>query len=184
MLAPGWASTLQFCDYGTGPRLRRTRTQGPHAAATTVFGDQGNDMAATRVNFGAILEWVLAAALMVAAVAASALVREFRAVRAVVPVIASEPQFAYDAPADIPPRAVSVPLLLLTNGVELRIGDRAADVAARLGNTVSVVSEVIERSAIRERLTRFYNEPDVQFALVFEALGEDAEPTVAAIYLR
>ena len=142
-------------------------------------------MAATRVRFGAMLEWAVAAAMMLAVLAAgSGLFREFRTVRAVVPVIAGEAHFYYDAPADIPPRAVSVPLLLLANGGELRVGDRASDVAARIAGTVTVVSESIERSAFRERLTRFYNDVGVQFAIVFEALDQDAEPKVAAIYLR
>lgn len=142
-------------------------------------------MAATRGRFGGMLEWAVAAAVMLAAVTAgSALVREFRSVRAVVPVIAGEAHLFYDAPADIPPRAVSVPMLLLTNGGELRVGDRASDVAARIGDAVTVVSESIERSEFRERLTRFYSDVGVQFAVVFEAFGQDAEPTVAAIYLR
>jgi hypothetical protein len=142
-------------------------------------------MAATRGRFGGILEWALAAAVMLAAVTAgSALFSEFRTVRAVVPVIAGEARLYYDAPADIPPRSVSVPMLLLTNGGELRIGDRASDVAARIGDAVTVVSESIERSDFRERLTRFYSDVGVQFAVVFEAFGQDAEPKVAAIYLR
>jgi hypothetical protein len=142
-------------------------------------------MAATPVRFGAILEWAVAAAMMLAVLAAgSGVFREFRTVRAVVPVIAGESHFYYDAPADIPPRAVSVPLLLLANGGELRVGDRASVVAARIAGTVTVVSESIERSAYRERLTRFYNDVGVQFAIVFEALDQDPEPKVAAIYLR
>ena len=141
-------------------------------------------MGSTRVGVGGLLEWALAAALLVAAVAAgSALFQEFRAVRAVVPVIAGEAHYYYDAPADIPPRAVSVPVLLLTSGGELRVGDRASDVARRIGDAVTVVSESIERSPFRERLTRFYNDVGVQFAVVFEALERDAEPQVAAIYL-
>ena len=142
-------------------------------------------MAATGGRLGAILEWTIAAALTVAAVTAgSALFREFSTVRAVVPVIAGEAHFYYDAPADIPPRSVSVPVLLLANGSELRVGDRASAVAARIGTAVTVVSESIERSALRERLTRFYNDVDVRFAVVFEALGHGSEPQVAAIYLR
>ena len=80
--------------------------------------------------------------------------------------------------------AVSVPLLLLGNGREVRIGDPASEVAERLGSAVRVLSESLERSAVRERLTRFYSDVSVQFVVVFEALERNTEPRVAAIYLR
>jgi hypothetical protein len=140
-------------------------------------------MEATRVRFGAILEWVLAAMLIAAVVAAgTVLVREFRTVRAVVPVIAGEAHLYYDPPAVIPAGAVSVPLVLLADGQELRVGDRASDLAARIG-ALTMSSESIERTGVRERLTRFYSGLGVQFAVVLEAL-EQSEPQVAAIYLR
>ena len=142
-------------------------------------------MEATRVRFGSILEWVLAAAVIAAALAAGSIAfQEFRSVRAVVPVIAGEASIYYDPPAGIPPRAVSVPLLLLGNGQEVRIGDRASEVAARLGSAAKLVSESVERTAVRERLTRFYTDVGVQFAVVYEAIERTAEPRVAAIYLR
>ena len=140
-------------------------------------------MEATRVRFGAILEWVLAATLIALAVAAgSAFLREFRTVQAVVPVIAGEAHLYYDPPAVIPAGAISVPLVLLANGQELRVGDRASDLAARIG-ALTMSSESIERTGVRERLTRFYTGLGVQLAVVLEAL-EQAEPHVAAIYLR
>jgi hypothetical protein len=143
------------------------------------------DMEAARVRFGSILEWALAAAFVVAVLAAgSILVRELSSVRAVVPVIAGDARIYYDAPPGIPSRAVSVPLLLLGNGHELRVGDRASEVVARLGTAVTVLSESVERSVVRERLTRFYSDVGVQFAVVFEAFERNTEPRVAAIYLR
>jgi hypothetical protein len=142
-------------------------------------------MEATRVRFGPILEWVLAALVMAAALAVGSVAfREIRTVRAVMPVIAGEQSLYYDAPAGIPSRAVSVPLLLLANGQEVRIGDRASEVAARLGSAATIVSESVERSAVRERLVRFYSDLGVQFAVVYEAIEGSAEPRVAAIYLR
>jgi hypothetical protein len=142
-------------------------------------------MEATRVRFGSILEWVLAALVIAAALAAGSIaLREIRTVRAVTPVIASEANISDDAPAGIPPRAVSVPLLLLGNGQEVKIGDRASEVAARLGSAAKLISESVERSAVRERLTRFYSDVGVQFAVVYEAIERTAEPRVAAIYLR
>jgi hypothetical protein len=141
-------------------------------------------MEATRVRFGSILEWVLAALLMAAALAAGSVVfRELRTVQPVTPVIAGEQSLYYDAPAAIPSRAVSVPLLLLGNGREVKIGDRVSEVAARLGSAAQLISESVERSAMRERLIRFYSDVGVQFAVVYEALERSAEPRVAAIYL-
>ena len=100
------------------------------------------------------------------------------------PVIAGEARIYYDPPAAIPPRAVSVPMLLLGNGQEAahrrsRIRGGRASRQRRQAHLESV-----ERVAVRERLTRFYNDVGVQFAVVFEALERTAEPRVAAIYLR
>lgn len=140
-------------------------------------------MEATRIRFGSMLEWLVAAACIGAALAAASVVfREFRTVRAVVPVIAGEAS-ASDTPAGIPPRAVSVPMLLLGNGREVRLGDPASEVAVRLGNAAEVISESLERSPIRERITRFYSDLGLRFVLVFEKLDRNAEPRVAAIYL-
>lgn len=142
-------------------------------------------METTRIRFGSILEWLLAAVFIAAAVVVgSSVITEFRTVRPVVPVIASEAAVYPEAPSGIPSRAVSVPLLLLGNGREVRLGDPASEVAARLGTAVRVLSESLERSAVRERLTRFYSDVGVQFVVVFEALERNAEPRVAAIYLR
>jgi hypothetical protein len=121
---------------------------------------------------------------MAAALAAGSVVfRELRTVQPVTPVIAGEQSLYYDAPAAIPSRAVSVPLLLLGNGREVKIGDRVSEVAARLGSAAQLISESVERSAMRERLIRFYSDVGVQFAVVYEALERSAEPRVAAIYL-
>lgn len=141
-------------------------------------------MEATRVRFGSFLEWVLAAAFMAAALAlGSVAFHELRTVRAVTPVLAVEPE-PYPTPESIPPRAVSVPMLLLQDGREIRVGDTASDVAARLGSAAQVVSESLDGSAFRQRITRFYRDLEVQFVLVFESLDREAEPRVAAIYVR
>ena len=141
-------------------------------------------MEATRVRFGSILEWLLAAAFMaVAAALLSIAAGEFRSVPAVIPVIAGEIP-VNDTPAGLPPRSVSVPMLLLGNGRDVRIGDRVADVAARLGDTAQMISESLDRTDVRARVTRFYNHFGTQFVLVFEDAGQDADLKVSAIYLR
>ena len=136
-----------------------------------------------RVRIGEIFEWALAAALIAVAVAAgSAFVREFRTVRAVVPVIAGEAHLYYEPPADIPARAVSVPLVLLPNGQHVGVGDAESALAAQTRGA-TLVSQSTERTAARQRVTRFYSDVGVQFAVVLELSDPNAEPRVAAIYL-
>jgi hypothetical protein len=140
-------------------------------------------MAATRVRFGSMLEWLLAAAFVAGAVAlVSMTFREIRNVEAVMPVIAGEAPV--EEPPGVPPRSVSVPMLLLGNGRDVRLGDRASEVAARLGDVSQVISESLDRSEVRERVTRFYSYLGTQFVLVFEDIERNADSRVAAIYLR
>lgn len=140
-------------------------------------------MEATRLRFGPILEWALAACVVGgAAMLVSVAVGELPRVRPVVPVIAGEAAVD-DRPSGVPPRSVSVPMLLLGNGREIRLGDRAAEVAARLGSVPQVISESLDRGDVRERITRFYNYLGTQFVLVFD-VEPNADPKVAAIYLR
>lgn len=141
-------------------------------------------MDATRARFGPVVEWLLAATLILAAIGVGSIgIRELRAVRAVLPLIAHEAASS-DSLAGLPARAISVPLLLLGEGREVRIGDTASAVTSRLAGAAQVLSESVERANARERLTRFYEHVGGQFVLVFEAFEEAAEPRVAAIYLR
>jgi hypothetical protein len=132
---------------------------------------------ATRVRFGSILEWLLAAAVFVAVLAvAEALYRDVRAVRPVVPVMAGEAP-VHDAPPGLPARSLSVPMLSLRGGGELRVGDAASQVAALLAGAAQVLSESLEQG----RITRVYDAFGVRFVIVFEE-RDGAEPRVAAIY--
>jgi hypothetical protein len=141
-------------------------------------------MATIRVRFGSFLEWLLAAAFVAGAATLLSVGRaEIRKVRAVIPVIAGE-ALVTDMSAGVPPRSVSVPMLLLGNGLEVRLGDRASEIAARLGDVPQLISESLDRNEVRERVTRFYNYLDTQFVLVFEDIERDADLKVAAIYLR
>src|SRR5690606_30647601 len=96
--------------------------------------------------------------------------REFPpASRAVVP---SEPAVRpppRDAPAGVPPRAVSVPMLLLPDGRQIRIGDTETAIDASLGRGARVGLDAVEREGRRERVTRFYNHAGTPFVLVYEA---------------
>jgi hypothetical protein len=141
-------------------------------------------MDATRARFGSLLEWILAAVCIVAILAIGSIaVREFRSVAAVTPVIAHEAALP-DPPAAVPSRAISVPMLLLPNGVELRVGDPAAEVVSRLGRLAEVAAPSIDRSAAGERVTRFYEQGGTRFVVVLEPFADDAQVRVAGIYLQ
>jgi hypothetical protein len=141
-------------------------------------------MDATRASFGSLVEWILAAACIVAILALGSIaVREFRTVAAVTPVIANEAALPIPAAA-VPPRVISVPVLLLPNGVELRIGDLATEVASRLGAQAEVAVPSIDRTAAGERVTRFYEQAATRFVVVFEPFAGDVQVRVTAIYLQ
>lgn len=142
-------------------------------------------MEATRVRFQPVVEWVAAAACITTLFAIGSLaVREFRTVSAVTPVSAREPLPAVPPPTAVPSRAVSVPMLLLADGKEVRVGDSLSAVAAHLGRQAEEGRQTVERAAYGERLTRFYEHAGTQFVLVFEPFEVGAEARVAAIYLR
>lgn len=142
-------------------------------------------MEATRVRVEPFVEWAVAAAFIVAMLAVGSIaVREFRTVTAMTPVIARETLPPAPTPAGVPPRAVSVPVLLLADGKDVRVGDSLAVVAARLGRQAEVGSQIVEPAAHGERLTRFYEHAGTQFVLVFEPFQRGGEPRIAAIYLQ
>ena len=142
-------------------------------------------MKATRVRFESFIEWAVAAAFIVAILAAgSVAVREVRTVNAVTPVIAREARPDPPVPAGVPSRAVSVPMLLLTDGKAIRVGDSLSAIALRLGRQAEVGTQSVERAPNGERLTRFYEHAGTRFVLVFEPFQQDAEPRVVAIYLQ
>lgn len=141
-------------------------------------------MEASRSRLGSFLEWLIAAALIAAVLGAgSVVVREIRTLRAVAPVIAEEAA-VLDPPAGVPPRTVSVPMLVLADGQELRVGARASEVLALVGQAAQVGVDAVERAAGRERLTRVYSYIGSRFALVFEPAEADDDPRVVAIYLQ
>jgi hypothetical protein len=141
-------------------------------------------MDATRRRFGSLVEWLLAAAGTVGVVAlVSIAVQEFRDVRAVVPVIAGQaPDLAPHRA--IPPGVVRVPLLVLGNDRRVSIGQSLTAVAEHLGAAAQLVSESLEETAGRRRITRFYSDMGVQFILVFDVIGRDATPRVSAIFVQ
>jgi len=142
-------------------------------------------MQATRVRFVSFLEWAAAAIVVVAVVAlASSVAREIRTVNAVTPVIAGDSRPDPPEPVGVPPRAVSVPILLLAGGLVARVGDRLEAVAPRLAGASEIRPQSVERAPTGERLTRFYEYAGVRFVLVFEPFEHNDEPRIAAIYIQ
>jgi hypothetical protein len=139
-------------------------------------------MAATRVRLAPVLEWVCAAAIIGGALAAFlGVAREFQDVSAVAAVMATTGPVP-EAPPVLAPRAVSVPMLLLADGKEIRIGERASAVEEKLGRRAQVGSETVERDGATERITRLYSYAGTPFALVFQASRVQSDPLVIAIY--
>jgi hypothetical protein len=144
-------------------------------------------MEATRPRYTSILEWVVAVAFIAAMlVVGSVVMREFRIVSAMTSVSASAPDsvVAPVASVGVPPRAISVPMLLLSGGKEVRVGETISAIAERLEHHAISGKQAIERAVHGRRVTRFYDHVGTQFVLVFEPFEEGAEPRVAAIYLQ
>jgi hypothetical protein len=138
---------------------------------------------ATRARFGSLLEWLVAAACILGVLAVgSVLVREFRTVSAVTPVIAHE-DTAPDPTAAVPPGSVYVPVVLLPGGAELHIGDTPADLALHVGADHEMGVPGIERGAAGERVTRVYEVDGRRFAVVLAPQAGDEPVRIAALYL-
>ena len=136
-----------------------------------------------RARLGSALEWLIAAAFLMATVAvATLIVRELRtAPRAAGSV--SEPA-SLSLPAGVPTRAISVPVLLLLDGKEVRVGQSVDHVSRALGRASEVGRQLADRGALGERLTRFYDHNGTRFVLVFEPFERNGALRVAGIYLQ
>lgn len=140
-------------------------------------------MDATRARISSLFEWVVALACILAVAAVgSVLMHDISNVTAGAPVIAHE-EAPPDPPATVPPRSVSVPVMQLADGSELRVGDAAADALAHLGADSEVAPRAIDRTTLGERVTRFYAQNGQRFAVILQPLGANGEVRVAAIYL-
>lgn len=138
----------------------------------------------TRFRLAPLVEWLVAVAFLCATIAvASLVVRELRGpIQVQVEAAVARPLVASIPPA-VPARAVSVPVLPFLDGKEIRVGETAATVVARLGRAAESGRQEVDRGTLGERLTRFYEYGGSRFILVFEAFERDGEARVAAIYL-
>lgn len=138
----------------------------------------------SRSRFAPIFEWLVAVGFLAATVwVGTMIVTELQAPGRRQPAAASVLPPS-DVPAAIPARAVSVPVLPLADGRELRVGDTLASVAERLGRAAESGRQAVDRGTFGERLIRFYEYAGSRFILVFERLEQEGEVKVAAIYLQ
>lgn len=136
-----------------------------------------------RARLGSALEWLVAAAFLAATIVVATLIaRELRTA----PRAAAAPDASAVSalPAGVPTRAISVPVLLLLDGKEVRVGDPVDEVARTLGRSAEVGTQLADRGALGERLTRFYEYNGTRFVLVFEPFERNGELRVAGIYLQ
>jgi len=77
-----------------------------------------------------------------------------------------------------------VPVLLLHDGKQVKVGDSVETVAASLGRGSEVGRQLADRGAHGDRLTRFYDSAGTRFVLVFESAGADGALRVTGIYLQ
>lgn len=142
------------------------------------------DATRSRFRLTPALEWLVAAAFLAATLAVvSLIVRELRtnSAPAAAPVMAAMPA---SLPAAVPARAISVPVLLLVDGREVKVGQTVEQVAAVLGRAAETGTQVVDRGAVGERLTRFYEIEGTRFLLIFEPFERSGALRVAAIYLQ
>ena len=147
-------------------------------------------MEVTRARFGSLLEWACAA--LCAALLMAIAARIASAIRTtpdpIVPVaaqgIVARPALSAP-PAAVPPGVVSVPLIQLKGGAEVRVGDTESAASNKLRSPWRVGDDVLEHSADGDRVTRAYDDGARRFLLVLEPpTGGGAERHVSAIYMR
>jgi hypothetical protein len=142
-------------------------------------------MDALRVRVSSLVEWLVAAAFLAATFAVGSLiVREVRVPHFTPAAAAPAARTAVaGTPAAVPAGAVSVPVLPFRDGTEIRVGDTAAAVAARLGRAAESGRQDVDRGPLGERLTRFYEHAGFRFIVVYEPFEQNGEQRVAGIYL-
>ena len=142
-------------------------------------------MQATRIrlHLGPAVEWVVALLFLLSTLGvASLIVRELSTEpRALQPAGPVAPATAL--PAAVPARAVSVAKLMLLEGPPIRVGDSLARVDQIVPWPAASGRQVIDRGALGERRTRFYEHQGTSFVVVFEPFERGGALRVAAIYL-
>ena len=143
------------------------------------------DAIRTRLSFpfGPVVEWLIAAAFLSATVAVGSLI--YTELRSPGRPRAAQPArpLVTTIPSAIPARAVSVPILPFLDGKEIRVGETATAIAARLGRAAESGRQEVDRGNLGERLTRFYEYGGSRFIVVYEPFERNGEPRIIGIYL-
>jgi hypothetical protein len=136
-----------------------------------------------RVRLAPTMEWLVAAIFLLATLGvAILLLRELGT--GPVDVRPAPVMDTSGVPAAVPARAVSVPALLLMNGVQIRVGDTETRVSELLGASAQTGAASEDRGGLGRRLTRAYRSQGTTFLLVFEPFERDGPLRVAGIYLQ
>lgn len=137
-----------------------------------------------RIRVAPAFEWLVAGAFLLATIAvALLLVRELQGPAGAGPGAPVTRPLVAPVPPSVPAGAVSVPVLPFVDGTEIRVGERAAAVAARLGPDAARGPAAIDRGTLGDRQARPYEYQGSRFILVMEAFERNGETRVAAIYL-
>jgi hypothetical protein len=116
----------------------------------------------TRYRLVGLIEWLIAAGSVAALLAAAAAVfGDVRTVRPVIPVIAGAAATPI-VPAGVRSGAISVPLLVLPDGLMLEVGAPASS----LGPLGRSATSAFEQTATAQRETRTYHYAGMEFMVV------------------
>jgi hypothetical protein len=98
---------------------------------------------------------------------------------------AAAPTAEIDAslPTGVPPGAHSVPLLVLLDGTEVRVGLSEARLKAILSERLSAAPRIVSRGTFGERITRAYLAQGTRFWVVLERPQPGDDVKVTGIYL-
>ena len=140
-------------------------------------------MTAIRLRLESALEWGIAAAFLAATLAVASMIFQDLRGPGVLRAAGTDAAVVAATPAAVPAGAVSVPVLPFSDGKEIRVGDTAAAVAARLGRAAESGREQADRGRLGQRLTRFYEYAGFRFIVVYEPFERNGEPRIGAIYL-
>ncbi len=145
-------------------------------------------MYASRLRLGSAFEWMVAVAFLCATFAVGVLiVRELTTVRTPAPAPAPMQPAERQRPtlsSVVPAGAMSVPVLLLLDGKEIRVGDSLEHVNRIVGTDALLASQIVEPGPLGERFVHGYQHAGTRFLLVFEPFERGGTPRVSAIYLH
>jgi hypothetical protein len=140
-------------------------------------------MHATRLHMGTAFEWIVAAAFLLATFSVGLLiVRELGSMGSPSPRIIEESAPA--PPAAVPAETISVPVLLLLDGKQIRLGDSLDKITGLLGREAEVGTQAVGHGPLGERLIRYYEHAGTRFILVFEPFERDGAPRVTGIHIQ